>query len=395
MPDIVPDPVPPTPPVPPVDGKNFLLKFVANNWQKFVSFLALVAVTTVVNFFLARQGKDPLPQPPVPVPVFEPQFGWIPPTDQERQETLLMLETPYFADTPAGKEELVGDDDTSVFLWNYTKKVRGKHIPTRNQGRVGSCVSFGWGTGIEYALAVQTVRKRGPAVEQIDVAQEVIYGGSRTEGRGARTGGLGDGSTGAWMVKYVSVGGIIARGKYGEIDLTSYSETRCKEYGFSGVPSQLKPIAKKNLVKGFALVRSSDEARKAIQQGYPIPVCSNVGFGYSRDAEGFMRPGLQPWPHCMCLIGYNGGTRPGFYCLNSWGENWASGAYGVGEPPPGGFWIDASIVDRMMRQQDSYAISQVTGFPKQKLTADDWTRLAPRPQLKLERMFANGFDLAP
>jgi hypothetical protein len=139
----------------------------------------------------------------------------------------------------------------------------------------------------------------------------------------------------------------------------------------------LEPLAKKNLVGSAALVKTAAEAKSALLQGYPIAVCSNVGFGgqSSRDADGFLRASGR-WGHCMCLIAWRK-DKDAFYCMNSWGEDWVGGPLGPGEPPPGGFWIESRTVDRMLGQEDSYAISNVKGFPRRKINHDDW--LAVRP----------------
>jgi len=50
--------------------------------------------------------------------------------------------------------------------------------------------------------------------------------------------------------------------------------------------------------------------------------------------------------------------------LNSWGGLAHSGPSGAGDPSTAGFWADADVVDRMLRQGDSWAFSRVSGFPR-------------------------------
>ena len=72
------------------------------------------------------------------------------------------------------------------------------------------------------------------------------------------------------------------------------------------------------------------------------------------------------WNHQMCFIGVDDDSaRPGAYCMSSWGP-WVHGKP-VDDAPPGGFWVDAEVVEEMVSQQDSYAYSQFEGFPEQKL----------------------------
>jgi len=122
-------------------------------------------------------------------------------------------------------------------------------------------------------------------------------------------------------------------------------------------------------VKSIARARSVLDVRKGIAQGYPTVVCSDVGFnGMNRDRDGFIRrSGV--WPHCMAFIGIRGGARPGVLCMNSWGDNAHGGTRWPDDMPVCCFWVDDSTVDQMVRQNDSYVVSGVTGFPAVPL---DW-----------------------
>ena len=90
-----------------------------------------------------------------------------------------------------------------------------------------------------------------------------------------------------------------------------------------------------------------------------------------RDSDGYARP-KGTWNHCMALIGYVDGTRPGGYIKNSWGPDAHKGPLGPGDPPKGGFWVDASVIDSMLRQGDSWAFSSVDGFKPVQL---DWSSI--------------------
>ena len=77
----------------------------------------------------------------------------------------------------------------------------------------------------------------------------------------------------------------------------------------------------------------------------------------------------------MALVGVRGGERPGGFLLNSWGERFHSGPTGLGDPSPAGFWAEAGIVDRMLKQGDSWSFSNAVGFPARKL---NWYACRPR-----------------
>jgi hypothetical protein len=307
---------------------------------------------------LAGLGIWVFPSPPSNEPR---TFGWVDDRDQVRAITGT-IPNPQFQTTEAFQSEYAGPDD--VFLWDAARQVLGGLIPPRDQGSVGSCVSFGTAAAVEHLICVQIAS--GAREEYRDLVQEVIYGGSRVEVGGGRV--RGDGSVGAWAAKFVTDYGVLPRGVFGRFDLRTYSVARCREFGNTGVPDELEPEARKHPVKAVANVRSWDEARAAVRNGYPLIVCSSQGFNMARDADGFCQP-RGVWMHCMALVGVRGGSRPGGFLLNSWGASAHGGPRGVGDPSPAGFWADAAVLDRMLKQGDSWAFSNFRGFPARKL---DW-----------------------
>jgi hypothetical protein len=309
----------------------------------------LAGLTAFVGYLLSQPAAPP------------PAFGWVNDPDAVRA-VVTELPVPRFADTEAFRSGDQGPEN--VYLWEACRKVTGDLLPPRNQGQIGSCVAFGTASAIEHLQCVQIAS--GSREEYRDLAQEVIYGGSRVEIGGGRI--RGDGSIGAWAARFVTQYGMVARGRYGDIDLSKYDERRCRLYGETGVPDRLEPIAKAHPVKAVTNVRTFAECRAAIRNGYPIAVCSTQGFRMQRDAEGFCAP-QGTWAHCMAIVGVQGGKRPGAFLLNSWGGSAHTGPLGAGNPSPAGFWVDANVVDRMLREGDSWAFSGVNGFPARKL---DW-----------------------
>jgi hypothetical protein len=187
-----------------------------------------------------------------------------------------------------------------------------------------------------------------------------IYGTSRVlVGKGRL--GKSDGSIGSWAAKAVVEHGTLLRKVYGNYDLTSVSGKRERDWGYRGLPAaELEPIADEHPVSGNpALVTSYEQARDAIANGYPVPVCSNYGFQDRRDSQGFARKSGS-WAHCMCFIAVDDTSRPGLLCMNSWGK-WNSGPKRH-EQPDGSFWVDAKVADGMLRQNDSFAIPGYEGF---------------------------------
>lgn len=285
-------------------------------------------------------------------------FGWIQ-DPVEVRKTLHRLPMPFFGNSEAGS---FADIPTETFLWKAALKVLGRLLPARNQGQVGSCVSFGTASAIEHTMLVEIMA--GDPEEFKDLCQESIYGGSRVEVGGGQI--SGDGSVGSWAAEFVNKWGCLARGVYGSTDLTQYSESRCREWGRKGVPDDLEPEAKRHPVQTTSMVQNWEEAKRSLASGYGIAICSDQGFSMSRDSDGFAKPSGS-WGHCMALLGYQTGQREGGFILNSWGDDAHTGPTGAGDPPRAGFWADAKVVDRMLRQEDSWAFSSVVGFPVRRI----------------------------
>jgi hypothetical protein len=348
-------------------------------WDRYRPTLEQVAIyllTALLGVVAARYGFPPPPrlvevevvrEVPAPVaadtPPADPRFfGWADDPDAVKAVTGV-LPIKSFSDTPAFAE----DTPDHVYLWDAAKKVTGGHIPTRNQGAVGSCVAFGSACAVEYLECVQIAMGRPELFKA--VSQEVIYGGSRVQIGGGRI--RGDGSVGAWAAQWAEKYGQVARGKYGSTDLTAYNEARCRQYGSTGCPADLIPTAKERPVKSVAPVRTTDELKAALASGYPVSVASSVGFGqsgpYTRNALGQLRAS-GTWAHQMCFIGYD--NTAGAYCMNSWGPTWVSGPPGPGDPPPGGFYVAWATAQRMLDAGDSFAYGDIVGFPGRKIP--DW-----------------------
>ncbi len=302
--------------------------------------------------------------------VFIRHTGWHKPSKADTRDALQNLQTPKFADTEAGQAD-VGDSDAPV--WRLMIKARGRAPPDRDQGQIGSCVSFGFSTAVEYTMAAQVALSK-ERQELPDSCQEALYGGSRVEANGGLPPEMRgqDGSSGAWAAKWLeTVGGVLPRGKYGSVDLTTYSVSRCKQWGDAGVPSELEAVCKKHPAK-CTMIQNATEAKVALSQGYAIGVCSDVGFdSMTRDKDGFIRAQGQ-WPHCMAIIGYRG-DRPGFLIENSWGSGWVKGPKGkFADIPDGSFWVDSATVDRMLKQQDSFAVANSAGFVRRVIKPEEW-----------------------
>lgn len=348
----------------------------------------IVSLTMAVAGAIGGWEAKPLPPPviveqPVLVPTLD-EFsygkGWVR-NEEEIEANRDPARTLQFAATPAGKAAL-GDGD--AFLYRAVRKVGGfsaDQYPNVNQESVGCCVGCGFKHAADVSLACAIVQ--GERFTWKPIAVEPIYAGSRVEVGGGQI--RGDGSLGQWAAKWLKErGGLVPMERVGRYDLTKFSPARARQWGArgAGVPDELEADAKAHQVKGVALVTTTAEARRAIQQGYSVGICSDQGFDNrngtvgTRDKDGFCAP-RGTWNHCMALIGWRGGSRPGFLCLNSWGDSAHAGPRWPDDMPPAAFWIDESVVGRMLAQGDSFALADVEGFPARRPLPDWFVRAEP------------------
>lgn len=255
----------------------------------------------------------------------------------------------------------------------FNMEVEGDNSYVAEGIGVHNCVSFGFGRGCQDLMLIEIAAGEPEEWPGAEVATEPIYGGSRVEVGGGRIGG--DGSVGAWAAEWVTKWGVLLRQKYGTIDLSSYSESRSRQWGDRGCPDELEPLAREHPVRSAAMVTSAQEAWAALGSGYPIPPCSDQGFT-STLKDGICEASGN-WNHCMEFRGrfvHHTGERV-FPTQNSWGgylrgERTTKDIHGnVITLPEGCFLARWDVVDRMLRQRDSFALSGFKGFPKRNL---DW-----------------------
>ncbi len=166
-------------------------------------------------------------------------------------------------------------------------------------------------------------------------------------------------------------GGILLRKDYGFVDFSKYKSSTGTRWGRSGVPKEVKSEGKKHQVKTISMVKSVEEARDAIANGYALSVCSNYGFSSKRSEHGIARRSGS-WNHAMSWTAMDDSREiydeTLFLIQNSWG------AFNSGpkrfEQPDGSFWIREKDASGMLNQNGAWAFSDVDGFPPRKV---DWT----------------------
>lgn len=226
---------------------------------------------------------------------------------------------------------------------------------------VGDCVSHAFRNASDGTRAVEIDIKK---------EREGFIASGATEGIYGARGHTGEGMTCSRAARFLNQdGGILLRKKYGQYDLSSYAGKLGASWGRTGTPKELIEEAKKNQVGTVSLIRSVQEAKDALANGYFLATCSMYGFSSTRDKNGIAnRQGS--WAHAMCWIGCDDTKQrlneTLFLIQNSWGV-WNNGPRFY-EQPDGSFWVRQEDAAGMIASGECWAISNVKGFPPRKIS---------------------------
>ncbi len=251
-------------------------------------------------------------------------------------------------------------DGKTVLLSDAVKKVLGKHMPAQQQPR-GTCVSRGWSRAVDYLECVEIALVGLPTRFEY-ISHAFIYGTGAEIGHDQNS---QDGLVGAWAAKAVNTFGNCTNEECEDKD-AGYDDLAV-EWKAEGVPQKFKDLGKDNIVKTVTLVTTPEQARDMLCNGYPLSVCSWQGFSMKRDSEGHCRA-EGSWAHCMMWSAYRDDKKQ-FLVEQSWGQNTPSGPLGTLDIPDNAFWIDWDVGAKMLRGEDSFALSAFQGFPARTI---DW-----------------------
>jgi hypothetical protein len=232
--------------------------------------------------------------------------------------------------------------------------------PYNERQTTGDCVSHATRNAVDVSRAVEIDVHRDKESWISRGATEAIYG---ARGHG------GQGMSCSRAATFVSQsGGVIVRKNYkGIADFSKYNGSLGAGWGSRGLPDPVIDLANDHQIKTVSLVKTIEEARDALANGYGLAVCSSYGFSNKRDSKGFARVSGS-WAHAMAWIACDDtGSEPAFLVQNSWGK-WNDGGHpSWGKIPDGSFLIQADVAAGMLSQNGAYAFSQFDGFPVQKL----------------------------
>jgi len=239
----------------------------------------------------------------------------------------------------------------------YCVNVEEDHSFIANGLAVHNCVSHATRNAIDITRAVEI--KNGE--------RESFIVRSATEGIYQSRGHRGQGMTCSGAARYVNQkGGILLRKDYGEVDLSTYDSSLGAK---KQIPNRIyEDEAQKHQVKTISNIRTVEEARDALANGYAMSVCSGYGFSSRRDKNGIAKRS-SGWAHAMAWIACddtkNRLNETLFLVQNSWGA-WNTGPK-VHDQPDGSFWIREKDAKGMLSSGSAWVFSDVDGFPAREI----------------------------
>lgn len=309
-------------------------------------------------------------------------FGWSPPTAEQKA---LSKDNQY---TQQLKDLVKYNDDSDALIYRFLyKALKDSNQLTQEEldsGRLNSLDqhSFGFCVGFSGALCVDIVSACDIYLRHENERWTVrsnpiaIYSLGRYDNRGNY-----DGSSGAWQTDAYNKYGTLFRLKYDSYDLASLEDGSVgRQWAARGMPEALLKEAAPHKIIACALVRTIDEAKAAIQNGYPITICAAASYGNRRSADAFIALSGKNWNHSMTVTAYRATTsgKEGFLIQNSWGNDWCGGGIYPEDQPHGSFWVTPKDLLFHLNQGDSYAIAGYNGFKKRNLKWEELFKIGEK-----------------
>lgn len=237
---------------------------------------------------------------------------------------------------------------------------------------VHNCVGFGGNQAVFSISAVEVAHLNDPYQALIpffglNYGMSRHYMGDDSEG---------EGSTGTTFAQSVRDDGILPANtpgidpyRWGDmIEWGSSVEMKWSSYRNFRDKTDLFAAAKKHLIKTIAPLKSSDDVRESLINGYSVTFCGDWGGRMECSTKGtppvLWNEHVDTWPHQQSCHGWADHPELGeiFYIMNNWGLH----AHGGPDPfggPLGGYWISKKDVDYQCTNGECFAFSQFVGFP--------------------------------
>ena len=164
----------------------------------------------------------------------------------------------------------------------YKSVLKFDKNPYNERQSTGDCVSHGTRNACDISRAVEIDIGGERESWLARGATEAIYG---ARGHG------GQGMSCARAAEFVSKnGGILVRKNYGVADFSKYNGSLGAGWGSRGLPDKVIDLANDHQIRTTSLVRTIEEARDALANGYGLAVCSSYGFSNKRNSKGIANP---------------------------------------------------------------------------------------------------------
>jgi hypothetical protein len=253
----------------------------------------------------------------------------------------------------------------------------------------GSCVSHGTRNGgmLDYCADVLIGQTQFKGV----LCTENIYAWRGHRGCGANCDTL------ATCVSKSGRSGFLVRGKYGDVDLTTFSASTESWAARHSSGSSVDPEAAKNQSLSTFRCDSFNEERDAHALGFGTNACSGLGFANSTDESGLAEQ-RGSWAHSMARAAtndtpwshskYGGGTK---LTIQSWGKwNKINGMPdGVKVVPGGSFWTRDH---KLFSRYSVYGFADVVGFGRDYADSTYTDALVERAK-RLQELAEESYDI--
>jgi len=296
-------------------------------------------------------------------------YGWVNAPDQVEKHTEEMGPEIIFGTSPlrGSYQRLIDSGSLGVFPHLAEKVVYGRFLDSFTQNR-GTCVGQGTARAIQDST-FDTIRQRGLIARFTEIAVAPIYAGSRSIIGKNRLGGS-DGAVGAWAARFVREYKVVARGKYGQYDLS-------KRNGDEGYAVSWRQVPKEVLDAGEGQIiayrcKTIEDMLDAAAARFCMAFCSTLTYG-NKDSNGVSKMN-SPANHCTEALGVAIGLdgNPLIGGQQSWGNSRPSGPNtlkyrgGTVELRPGMCFVPAYEYAKALRSGECWAFQYLDGFrPKE------------------------------
>ena len=170
----------------------------------------------------------------------------------------------------------------------------------------------------------------------------------------------GQGASCYRLIRYgMNDGGIMLRMDYPSLgmDFTDYDVDTSIRWGGTkqGTPTEVDKIGAEHQYREATECKNHEVVRDMVAMGFPIWVCSSLGWSNKRDENGYSKKSGS-WNHSWIIAGYDDRSetikRYGFplaLFIHDWGRFNSGGTRILGtqyDIPEGTMWIDARLLDR-------------------------------------------------